>query len=324
MTTQWVVLKYGGTSVAGRPQWEAIAAQLRAHLAQGHRVMLVCSAVTGITNALTELASSPESEEKLAAVLARHHKLAAELGVPDSTWLEPAELALRSSLGALAAGAGFEGQAKLLAMGEWLSTRIGACFLQRELAVSWLDVREILQVRDEPELSPARQWLSASCEPGFDESLVERLEKLSPVVITQGYVARTRDGRTALLGRGGSDTSAALLAGRLACIQLEIWTDVPGLFSTDPRLVPQARLLAELGYDEALEMAASGAKVVHPRCIRAAAATETPLLILDTARPHLKGTRIARADPGAMGEEASLRQSHHLSKRHGRIVVAKY
>jgi diaminopimelate decarboxylase/aspartate kinase len=82
---------------------------------------------------------------------------------------------------------------------------------------------------------------------------------------------------------------------------LEIWTDVPGLFSTDPRLVPQARLLAELGYDEALEMAASGAKVVHPRCIRAAAATDTPMLILDTARPHLKGTRIARSQPGTAG-----------------------
>ena len=111
----------------------------------------------------------------------------------------------------------------------------------------------------------------------WTKSLLQRFEPLSPVLITQGYVARTRDGRTALLGRGGSDTSAALLAGRLGCSQLEIWTDVPGLFSTDPRLVPQARLLAELGYDEALEMAASGAKVVHPRCIRAAAATGTPM-----------------------------------------------
>ncbi len=308
MSTPWAVLKYGGTSVAGRPQWEAIAAQVRNHVAQGHRVLLVCSAVAGMTNALAELANEPESEEKFAAILARHRKLAADLAVPDANWLEPAELALRTCVQALAAGAGFAGQAELLAMGEWLSTRIGAAFLQQALvdqtlmdtasAVSWVDVREILQVRDEPELSPARQWLSASCEPGLDEDLLQRFETLSPVVITQGYVARSTDGRTALLGRGGSDTSAALLAGRLGSKQLEIWTDVPGLFSTDPRLVPQARLLAELGYDEALEMAASGAKVVHPRCIRAAAATTTPLLILDTARPHLTGTRIAGAETG--------------------------
>jgi len=218
--------------------------------------------------------------------------------VPDADWIGPAESALREAVRALVKGAGFEGQAELLAMGEWLSTRIGASFLQRELPVTWLDVREILQVREEPELSPARQWLSASCEPGLDGDLLQRFEPLSPVLITQGYVARTRDGRTALLGRGGSDTSAALLAGRLGCSQLEIWTDVPGLFSTDPRLVPQARLLAELGYDEALEMAASGAKVVHPRCIRAAAATGTPMRILDTARPHLTGTRIAHPEPG--------------------------
>jgi len=300
MSTQWVVLKYGGTSVAGRPQWEAIGTQVKSHLSRGHRVLLVCSAVGGITNALTELASDPASEEKLAAVLARHHKLATELGVPSSNWLEPAELALRSSVRELAAGAGFEGQAELLAMGEWLSTRIGASFLQHELSVSWLDVREILRVRNEPELSAARQWLSASCEPGFDQGTLQRLEELSPVVITQGYVASTQDGRTALLGRGGSDTSAALLAGRLDAAQLEIWTDVPGLFSSDPRLVPQARLLAVLGYDEALEMAASGAKVVHPRCIRAAAATATPLLILDTARPHLPGTRISHSEHGTM------------------------
>jgi len=302
MSTQWVVLKYGGTSVAGRPQWEAIATQVNSHLSQGHRVLLVCSAVAGITNALTDLANDPGSEEKFAAILVRHRKLAADLGVPDAMWLETAELALRTGVRALAAGAGFAGQAELLAMGEWLSTRIGASFLQQFLAVSWVDVREILHIRDEPELSPARQWLSASCEPGLDEGLLQRFDQLSPVVITQGFVASTADGRTALLGRGGSDTSAALLAGRLACIQLEIWTDVPGLFSTDPRLVPQARLLAVLGYDEALEMAASGAKVVHPRCIRAAAATNTPLLILDTARPQLTGTRIARAEPVGMGE----------------------
>ena len=159
MSTQWVVLKYGGTSVAGRPQWAAIAARLHSQLSQGHRVLLVCSAVSGITNALADLANDPESEEKLAAVLVRHRKLAADLGVPDADWIGPAESALREAVRALAQGAGFEGQAELLAMGEWLSTRIGASFLQRELPVTWLDVREILQVREEPELSPARQWL---------------------------------------------------------------------------------------------------------------------------------------------------------------------
>lgn len=292
MNTKWMVLKFGGTSVSGLPQWTAIAALMLQRLSAGHRVLLVCSAVAGVTNALSALAGEPGSEEKLAAVLERHRQLAAELGVAATHWLEQAESVLRRCAGALAAADNYPAQAELLATGEWLSTRIGAAFLQQFAAVSWVDVREALQVLDEPELSSARQWLSACCAPGADADLQRRWEQLAPVVITQGFVASTSKGQTALLGRGGSDTSAALLAGRLRAFELEIWTDVPGLFSADPRLLPEARLLIELDYAEALEMAASGAKVVHPRCIRTAAATATPVVIRDTARPQLAGTRI--------------------------------
>jgi diaminopimelate decarboxylase/aspartate kinase len=120
------------------------------------------------------------------------------------------------------------------------------------------------------------------------------------VVITQGYIAANRDGATVLLGRGGSDTSAALLAGRLGAASVEIWTDVPGFFSADPRLVPDARLLQELEFAEALEMAAGGAKVLHPRCISAAAASGTTIYIRDTGHPDLAGTRITQvAEPAA-------------------------
>jgi diaminopimelate decarboxylase/aspartate kinase len=113
------------------------------------------------------------------------------------------------------------------------------------------------------------------------------------VLITQGFVARTGQGKTALLGRGGSDTSAALLAGRLGAEKLEIWTDVPGLFSADPRQFPQARLLREVDYAEALEMAASGARVIQSRCIRAASATGTPIMIRDIHHCEVEGTRIS-------------------------------
>jgi diaminopimelate decarboxylase/aspartate kinase len=124
---------------------------------------------------------------------------------------------------------------------------------------------------------------------------------MAPLLVTQGFVARNGDGRTVLLGRGGSDTSAALLAGRLAAARLEIWTDVPGLFSADPHLVPAARLLAEVDYAEALEMAASGAKVVHPRSIRAAAETRTPVVVRDIRRPDVAGTRIGAGDAATAG-----------------------
>ena len=296
MSTNWVVLKFGGTSVAGRPQWEAIAALLRARLDAGHHVAVVCSAVSGMTNELTALMGveprEDELEDGLKNVLERHSRLAAELGVDDALWRPEAETRLRQAFAALGGAGDYSGQAEVLALGEWMSTRIGAEFLKQSLDVNWVDVRTALRIADEPQLSSARQWLSASCHPGADAGLQASWERLGKAILTQGFTAGTVDGKTALLGRGGSDTSAALIAGRLQASELEIWTDVPGLFSADPRLEPDARLLARLDYEEALEMAASGAKVVHPRCIRVAAACQTPLVIKDSGRPDLPGTHI--------------------------------
>jgi len=307
----WVVLKFGGTSVSGRPQWQTIASLLQQRLAEGKRVLLVCSAVAGVTNRLTELADSP-AEKGVEEILDTHRALAAELGVSCETWLEQARRRMLGCLSLLQQANDSAARADLLAVGEWLSTKIGAEFLKALLPVDWLDIREHFKARYEPELSEARQWLSASCAPGLDANLQATCSALQPVVITQGYVAANRDGATVLLGRGGSDTSAALLAGRLGAECVEIWTDVPGLFSADPRLVPDARLLEELEYAEALEMAAGGAKVIHPRCISAAAATGTTIEIRDTGRPHLNGTRITRTSGVNPGVKAVTCQQDML------------
>jgi diaminopimelate decarboxylase/aspartate kinase len=297
-----MVMKFGGTSVAGRPQWDTIASLARARRAEGCRVLLVCSAVAGVTNRLTALAERPDSAALVQELVDLHRKLGGELGVEEGTWLPRAMTVLQESINALARDPGPAAQAGLLAVGEWLSTQLGVRFLrQQSLDAAWVDAREALEVLAEEDLSPARQWLSASCAAGPDAALESLWSGLSPVLVTQGFIARSPDGRTALLGRGGSDTSAALLAGRLQARNLEIWTDVPGLFSADPRLIPSARLLMDVDYAEALEMAASGARVVHPRCIRAAAETQTPLWIKDVSRPDASGTRIGDAaarDPG--------------------------
>jgi len=302
VATNWVVLKFGGTSVSGLVQWDTIATLLQQRVSDGNRVLLVCSAVAGITDELTALAEEPQSEDRLIRILQRHHKLASDLQVDTSEWLETAESMLRCCVASVSSDGGHAARAELLAMGEWLSTRIGARFLKRFMDAEWVDAREALEVLEEPDLSPARQWLSARCKPGADPGLRQRWEQLATVLVTQGFVASTAGGKTALLGRGGSDTSAALLAGRLCAERAEIWTDVPGLFSADPHLVPVARLLTELNYDEALEMAASGARVVHPECIRMAAATGTPVVIRDSARPHLDGTRISKETGSLSGK----------------------
>lgn len=294
MADNWIVLKFGGTSVAGRPQWETIASLAKSRQAEGFRVLLVCSAVAGVTDHLRRLADKPGFASLLEALFETHRRLSRELGVDEETWLPEAEQGFQRCLKDLVRKPGPEFRAALLAMGEWLSTKIGLGFLRQTLDAGWVDVRDALEVVNEKDHSLARQWLSADCKPGETPEVIEHWSALNPVLITQGFVARTRNGGTALLGRGGSDTSAALLAGRLAAKRLEIWTDVPGLFSADPRLIKTARLLNTVDYSEALEMAASGARVVHPRCIRAAAATGTPVIIRDLNRPGLAGTQIGR------------------------------
>lgn len=292
MAEKWIVLKFGGTSVAGRRQWEIIADLARTRHEQGNRILLVCSAVAGVTNRLTALANQPGSESRLDELLEIHRDLSDDLGLDPEHWLPAAEQQIRLCLDGIIERPSPSSTASLLALGEWLSTRIGFGFMRKHLDISWVDARDALEILPEPDLSPARYWLSASCEPGQDSKLTDRWRKLAPILITQGFIVRTPEGATALLGRGGSDTSAALLAGRLSAERLEIWTDVPGLFSADPRLIPQARLLHGMDYAEALEVAASGAKVVQSRCIRAASATRTPIVIRDINRPDVAGTRI--------------------------------
>jgi diaminopimelate decarboxylase/aspartate kinase len=291
---KWIVLKFGGTSVAGRSQWETIASLARARRSEGFRVLLVCSAVAGVTDRLNSLAYKPDSTGLLEELLDTHSKLGRDLEVDEQNWLPESRERFQECLQNLSHEPSPQFRAALLAMGEWLSTKIGCCFLRQHLDAAWVDVRDALEIFHEKDLSPARQWLSASCKAAEAPGLAGRWSALSPVLITQGFVARTREGGTALLGRGGSDTSAALLAGRLSAQRLEIWTDVPGLFSADPRLISEARLLIEVDYAEALEMAASGASVVHPRSIRAAAATKTPVVIRDLNRRRVAGTRIGR------------------------------
>ena len=294
MADKWIVLKFGGTSVAGRPQWDTIASLANVRRAEGFRVLLVCSAVAGVTDRLNALAYKPDSPELLEELLDTHRKLGRELEVDEQDWFAESRRQFQKCLQDLSHEPGPQFRAALLAMGEWLSTKIGCCFLRQNMDAAWVDVREALEILHEKDLSPARQWLSADCRAAEAPGLAGRWSALSPVLITQGFVARTKEGKTVLLGRGGSDTSAALLAGRLSAERLEIWTDVPGLFSADPRLISDARLLTEVDYAEALEMAASGASVVHPRSIRAAAATKTPVVIRDLNRRSVAGTRIGR------------------------------
>jgi len=162
----WIVLKFGGTSVAGRSQWETIAALADERRSQGFNVLLVCSAVAGVTNQLTALAINPDQAELLEPILEVHRTLGLDLGIDEQDWLGEAMQRMLLCLDNLRRETGPRLQAELLAMGEWLSTRIGCCFLNKSLDANWVDAREALEVAQETDLSPARRWLSAACVPG--------------------------------------------------------------------------------------------------------------------------------------------------------------
>lgn len=302
MNDRWLVLKFGGSSVRGAAQWRAIAERVGERQGEGFRILLVCSAVQGVTDLLSELTRKPSEQGLVDLIVERHVRLAGELEIDASLWIEKARRRLQSLCQQLQNSSKPSLMAEVMALGEWLSTRLGWVYLQQRFETEWIDARGLLHSSADPDQSDRRQWLSADCKPGPDSALLAGLNACAPLVITQGFVIARPEGGTALLGRGGSDTSATLLGGRIGAQRVEIWTDVPGVFSSDPRRLADARLLRQLDYAEALEMAASGAGVIHARCIRAAAATQTPIWILDTASPGLEGTRIhgqVESFPGA-------------------------
>ncbi len=287
----WAVMKFGGTSVAGAPQWRAIAAAVAERRAQGQPVLVVCSALAGVTDLLSELAQAETTAPLLGALEQRHEALAQALGLDDRRWLAQGLAQLQA---ALALAPGPEREAAILAQGEWFSTQLGrAALAAAGETVSWVDAREVLCAEPEPDPNSKRAWLAARCVAQPMPELDARWRSLAPVLITQGFVLRRPDGGTALLGRGGSDTSAALFGASLQAPCVDIWTDVRGLYSADPRTEPHAQLLPCLGWDEALEMAASGARVIHGRSIRAAAAAGLTLWIRKLGEPDGQGTRIA-------------------------------
>ena len=294
--SDWVVLKFGGTSVSSLANWRNIAKVTAARRAEGARVLIVHSAVTGITDRLEKLlaaARGDAQEEELKLIHERHQRLAAELGIALGEHCERQLAEVRQ----IAAGIALIGEvsdrtrARVMSSGELLATDLGARFLRTQgLQVDWADARTMLLAEERANATAKAGMLNATCSFAPDSALEERLARLAPVVVTQGFIASDSEGNTVLLGRGGSDTSAAYLAAKVRARRLEIWTDVPGMFSANPRSTPTARLLRSLHYDEAQEIATSGAKVLHPRCILPARQYRIPLHVYATQAPDLEGT----------------------------------
>ena len=178
-------------------------------------------------------------------------------------------------------------RARVAAMGELLCSQLGLAFLRARAscAVTRVDARALLtsHVPEGATVADADRYLEADVRPTSPQrDRADAAAGGAPCVITQGFIANTSEGATCLLGRGGSDTSAALFAALVGAARLEIWTDVNGMFTADPRFVARARLIRALTYREAQELAACGARVLHPRCLLPAAFCGVPVQVRNT------------------------------------------
>jgi diaminopimelate decarboxylase/aspartate kinase len=295
----WVVMKFGGSSVSTAENWRTIANLLQRRLDEGLQPLVVHSALQGVSNSLEEILTSAvngDPSDVLEEIRAQHYELAASLGLDGPSMLDDA---LRE-LGQLVAGVSLVREVsvrvrvRIMALGELMATQLGAAYLESQsLPVAWIDARDLLTSRSRSNRQTANAYLSATCDFEPDINLQATLQSTGKIVLTQGFIARNKNGETVLLGRGGSDTSASYFAAKLQARRLEIWTDVPGMFTADPRVVPSARLLVALHYDEAQELASAGSAVLHPRCITPVRESGIPIFIRSTRAPEISGTVIS-------------------------------
>jgi diaminopimelate decarboxylase/aspartate kinase len=318
----WVVMKFGGRSVSTADNWAIIARLVRERLVEGVRPVVVHSALVGVSNALIALLDTAvaggDTEEKLQTIRAQHDTLALALGVDTAIFAQRFETLAQIISGVkLVAEVSPRVHARVLEQGELAATELGAAYLRSTgLDVEWHDIREYLESTSLRDQTERARFLSARCDFSADRPLQERFAALKGIVLSQGFIARNSQRETVLLGRGGSDTSGAYLAGKLEARRLEIWTDAPGFFSADPKAVPSARLIKSLHYREAQEIASAGGGILHPRSISPVRASGIPLFLKCTTHPEWEGSTISNAQ----GDDQP--QLKAISQRSGITLVS--
>lgn len=296
---QQVITKFGGTSVSSRQTWDNIVQITRQHIQNHAQPVIVCSALTQISNKLEQAIDAAlidQHHQIYKDILDSHFELAQALEI--SNELIAVEL---NQLQQLLTGVALlkevpaKTRAKIMSLGELMMTRLGHAFLQKSgIVCQWFDIREAL-VSTPIAGADSVNYLAARCDSPPNPALRQRLLKTgAEAIITQGFFAANAQGDTVLLGRGGSDTSAGLLAAILQASLCEIWTDVPGIYTANPHQLPHARLLKQLNYDEAQEIASMGAKVLHPNCLPPVRQAGIPMVVKYTRMPEHSGTRISK------------------------------
>ncbi|MFI5371261.1 MAG: aspartate kinase [Candidatus Eisenbacteria bacterium] len=288
-----IVMKFGGTSVGLPANFANACALVLAR--RDRRPVVVVSALAGVTNLLVEYAREPARRSEIGGRLVRHHRefgrtvgaggdaleeLFAEWEGADTRWRAEATLAGATRDEALAFGE------------RWSAVLFAAALRERGLDAVAVHAGDAGLITDE-------RFGAAHPLSDTPARLAESLGVWPPLAVVTGFLGRTVDGRVTTLGRGGSDYSAALIGAALGAEEIQIWTDTSGMLSADPRIVPEARVVPELSFAEASELAYFGARVLHPKTLLPAMERDVPVRILNTARPADPGSRITAVAPAS-------------------------
>ncbi|MGE1158767.1 lysine-sensitive aspartokinase 3 [Pantoea agglomerans] len=290
MSQTLIVAKFGGTSVA---DFEAMNRSADVVLQDASTRLVVLSASAGITNLLVALAEGQQAPQRavlLDDISRIQYAIIDRLQRPDvirdeidrmieniSMLSEAASLATSNAL-----------TDELVSHGELMSSLLFVEILrERQVNAEWFDVRKVMRTDDHfgravPDVQVLAEQATTQLQPRIEQALV----------ITQGFIGSESEGRTTTLGRGGSDYTAALLGEALNAARVDIWTDVPGIYTTDPRVVPTAKRIDEITFEEAAEMATFGAKVLHPATLLPAVRRGIPVFVGSSKDPAAGGTRV--------------------------------
>lgn len=290
--TSFVVAKFGGTSVA---DYDAMNRAADVVLADPNTRLVVLSASAGVTNLLVSLSEGLEATErfvKLDALRKIQFDILERLQNPNvireeverlleniTTLAEAASLATSTAL-----------TDELVSHGELMSTLLFVEIMrERNVQAQWFDVRKVMRTSDrfgraEPDVEMLAELTNQQLAPRLAEGMV----------VTQGFIGSEAKGRTTTLGRGGSDYTAALLGEALHATRVDIWTDVPGIYTTDPRVVSAAKRIDVIAFEEAAEMATFGAKVLHPATLLPAVRSDIPVFVGSSKDPKAGGTLVCK------------------------------
>jgi len=292
-------MKFGGTSVGSKEAIERTLGIVRSKLDE-HPIVVV-SAMSKVTDMLYAISDSLEAGDKdgareaLDQLRKKHINTATELMPDDHLWREEAYCRINEICDKMGkfidevTEIGAKEKAVINSKGEFLSSNMIYCKMNSMgMKTSYVNVREFMITGDD--------YLQGA--PQYDE-IIRRAPKVidaafsqSTAIITQGFVGITKKGEETVLGRGGSDYSASLIGMAVDAEKIEIWTDVDGVRSADPRKVDNTLCIPKISFEEAAEMAAYGAKVLHPKTIEPALTKNIPVLVLNSMNPSGEGTTI--------------------------------